>query len=188
MINVQDYTFTLSANGTYRMPVGGKYFKILAATGAVSVRGSWGSLSSLVVGQGISDTEFQELTFTDKSGASNTITVVVGEKDFVDGATGSVQVIANKVPQSGSYSNAQANITMSSAQLLAANAARQYFLLQNNDPSAFIYVGFGAAAVTAANGVRIIPGGNLELSGSVTTQQINVIGSAVTSAAVVVQG
>lgn len=188
MINVQDYTFTLAAGGTTRIPAGGRFFKILSSTGAVAVKGSWGSLSGLIVGQGISDTDFQDLTFTDKSGASNTITVVIGEKNFIDGATGSVAVLTNKVAQSGSFSNAQANITTSSAQLLAANAARQYFLLQNNDPSAFIYVGFGAGAVTAANGIRVIPGGNLELSGIVTTQQINVIGSAATSAAVVVQG
>ena len=188
MINVQDYTFTLTANGTFRVPAGGRFFKIMAATGSVSVRGAWGNLSGLTVGQGISDTDFQDLTFTDKSGASNTITVVIGERNFIDGATGSVVVLTNKVPASASFVASQKTVTNASAQLLAANSARQYLAIQNNDGSGDLRIQFGAAATLAA-GLKIPAGATWEPTGAVPTAAIFAIGTIASNANVnVVEG
>ena len=66
-------------------------------------------------------------------------------------------------------------MTNASAQLLAANAARQYLLIQNKDGAGNLYIAFGKAA-TVANGVRIIPGGAYELVGVCSTQEIRAIG------------
>lgn len=170
------YDFTIPANGVYRLLVAGDYFKLMTAAGAVNVQAEWGELRGLLAGQGLEATPFGYLVFTDVSGASNPVRVFVGDEKFIDGLGGTVNVGTNAVPKSAAFSNTAKTVTNASAQLLAANAARQYLLIQNQDPSGILWIGFGAGAVTTANGVRIIPGGAYELVGVCSTQAIQAIG------------
>lgn len=96
---------------------------------------------------------------------------------------GTVQIDATR----GAFTNTQASITASSQAILAANSARKYLLIQNNDSAAILYVTFGATA-TAANGVKIPPGGNYELNSNIPSNSVNIIGSAITSNVIVVEG
>lgn len=177
------YTFTIAGNGVYRLQVAGDYFKILAATGLVRVRGKFGELTSLVVGQGLEEADFDDLFFTDESGASNTITVFVGDRNFIDGLTGNVgisgtvntAVVAQKVA-SGAATNTQVTVTNASTTIDAANANRQYLLIQNKDATGIVYLNFGAAA-TVANGIQINPGGSWESGSFVPTGSVQAIGS-----------
>lgn len=84
-----------------------------------------------------------------------------------------------------SFVNTAKTVTNADAQLIAANAARRYLLIQNNNATGSIFVTFGVAA-TLALGVKIIPGGNLELSGPVSLQEIRAIGDIASNANVVV--
>ena len=184
MLPTKKYTITIPANGSYRLLVEGMFFKITACTGAVNVISDFGRLEAIQFGQGLEKTAFSYLLINDASGASNTVTVLVGDQNFIDAQTGNFAVTANKAPQSSSFVNVNATVTTASAQLLAANAARQYLLIQNKDPSGILYITFGAAA-TVANGLQISPGGAFELAGTVSTQLINAIGSIASNANVV---
>lgn len=178
------YTIDLGANASKELLVAGDFFLILTATGLVKIKAPFGELDNVTVGQGLQNTPFERLMFTDKSGASNTITVFIGDENFITGIVGSMAVTSNKVPQSGAFVNVNATVTNASAQLLAANAARQYLLVQNKDTAGSIYLNFGAAA-TVANGVAIGPGGVYELTGIASTQAINAIGSIASNANIV---
>lgn len=179
------YDFTIPANGTYRLLVEGDYFKIRTANGQVDVQADFGNLKRLIAGQGLEDSPFKYLVFTDVSGAPNAVSVIIGDEKFVDGLGGTVNVGTNTVPQTNAFTNQQKTVTNASAQLLAANAAREYLLIQNKDTAGNLYIGFGGGAVTAANGVRIIPGGAFELIGVCTTQAIQAIGDIANNANVV---
>lgn len=170
------YIFTIPAFSVYQLQVIGDYFKIIEASGAVNIKAEWGELKGLIAGQGLEATPFNRLEITDASGTSNTVRIYVGDEKFIDGLAGTVSVSSSTVPRSGSFANLNKTVTNASAQLLAANAARQYLLIQNKDTAGNLYVGFGAGAATVANGVRIIPGGALELVGVCTTQAIQCIG------------
>lgn len=185
------YTFTLAANATMGLLVSGEYFKIMSATGAVRINAPFGELDDLIAGQGLENTPFDKLSILNKTAATNTVRMLIGDRNFIDGMTGSISVssgsvavTSNKVPQSGSFVNVNGTVTNASAQLLAANASRQYLLIQNKDSAGSIYINFGAAA-TVANGVLIGPGGAYELTGIASTQAINAIGSLASNANIV---
>lgn len=179
------YTFTIAGNGVYRLQVAGDYFKILAATGLVRVRGKFGELTSLVVGQGLEEADFDDLFFTDESGASNTVTVFVGDRNFIDGLTGNVGISGtvntaqtNKDALQGIFSQAAFTVTSVNQQMLAANANRRYLLVQNNDSTGIVYLNIaGSTAATAASGIRLLPGESLEIQGFCPSGSINCIGS-----------
>ncbi|GKT19560.1 hypothetical protein AVHY2522_22930 [Acidovorax sp. SUPP2522] len=184
------YDFVVPANGPFLLTVAGDYFKILASTGALNVKADWGELSGLIAGQGLEDSPFQRLYFTDVSGGSNTVKLFIGDEKFIDGmsgtfniGTGSVQVTATVQPLAV-LSNLQKTVTSASTQLLAAKAGRKYLLVQNRDGAATVYLSFGAAATVAA-GVRIVPGGAFELVGTCTDQAIFAIGDVASQSNVV---
>ena len=145
-------------------------------------------------GQGFEKIPFDRLEITDASGASNTIKYVVATEGFLDGLTGAMTITAmpnvtigtNKQTIATALANTAKTVTNASAQLIAANAARQYLLIQNKDTSGSIYINFGAGAATVANGAQIGPGGAYEMSDVQSSQAIQAIGSLASNANVVV--
>lgn len=168
------YTFTIAANAPYRIPASGSSFKILAATGAVEVKGDWGKIDSCSVGQGINGTDFAYLVLTNLTGAPNTIRLIVGDAGFIDNITGVVGVTSNVAPTTGNMVFTAATVSNASAQLVAANANRKALTIQNNDPAGNIRVTTTTPA-TLTNGLRIINGGYWEPS-TAPTQALYAIG------------
>lgn len=78
------YDFTLTANGSFVLPVEGTYYRIRSATGSVQVKRDDGSLLELEVGQGECNQLFKRLTIVDMSGAANSGTIIVADNNFVD--------------------------------------------------------------------------------------------------------
>lgn len=95
MIPSKIYTFTLPANGTYPLNVIGSYFKILSASGPVSIWGdSFGNLGTIDAGQGLRDVPFGSLQISDTTGATNTVRILVAASTFVDDrVAGNVSII-----------------------------------------------------------------------------------------------
>jgi hypothetical protein len=184
MLPTKIYTFTLTAGQTYRLQVQGEYFKITSASGPVDIVSNFGRLDGMQTGQGLENTPFNDLVFTNASGASNTVKVLIGDQNFIDAMSGNMSIINNIAPQSSSFVNLQKTVTNASALLLAANPARENLLIQNNDGAGYIYVSFGAAA-TLLNGIKIGPGGSYEQTQTISTQDIYCIGSLASNANVV---
>lgn len=187
MIPTKIYTVTLAALGSFRLQVAGRFFKILTASGSVTLVSDFGTLTPLTAGNGLQKTPFNYLYFTDLSGGANTLTVVVGDENFLDNSLGSVAVTSQAPVTSSAFTQVAANVTNVSAVLLAANIARKYYLIQNNDVSGIVYVNLTGAAATAANGLRIPPGGgSLEVGPCVPLTAISAIGSIAANANVIV--
>jgi hypothetical protein len=187
-ISAENYDIVVPANSSLRIPCVGSYFKLLSTAGAVNLRSQNLRLNKMKSGQGVKETPFTELVFTDVSGGDNAISFLVSDREFVDATNGNANILSNKVAQSAAYANASATVTTTSTVVLAANANRQYLLIQNNDLSGQIYVTFGAAA-TPTTGIKIGPGGNYESGVVCSTQSVNIIGSVASNANVVtVQG
>ena len=189
MLQATIYTDTIAANAVLPRLFTGAYFNILSSTGPINVRTDEVNLRGLTAGQGFEEQPFARLELTDASGASNTITYVIADRGFLSGITGNMTISSIVPVQSGSFANSNQTITSVSAQLAAANTARKYLMIQNNDPTGNIFIGFGAAAVTVLNGFKITPGGFYEFSDVQSTQAIQAIGSIASNANVVlVQG
>lgn len=93
--------------------------------------------------------------------------------------------IAATVSARATFTNTQKIVTNASATLLAANASRNYLMIQNNDPTGVIFVAFGVAATLAA-GVRIAAGGYWEWDSAAPINSVQAIGSIASNANIVV--
>jgi hypothetical protein len=184
----QKYTFTLAAGAAQRLQVVGQFFRLISVTGAVKVQSETINLDALLTGDGIERTPFQWLQITDQSGAANTITIVVSDSAFLNAPVTNTVVTATKAPQAAGVTHTTWVIGPSSGSIASANTARQYLLIQNNSSTATIWVKFGAAAVTSANGIRIGPGAYFEWAGVIPTSLVNGIADAASTNLVVVEG
>lgn len=125
---------------------------------------------------------FTQVVFENTEQAGKRLRVFYGvDVDFVAGVSATISIGAQPAPRSD-FTNAQKTVTNASTQMYAANASRNYLLFQNNDATGIVYLGFGAGAVTAANGVKIPPGGFYELNSNVAQNAVQAIGSIASNA------
>lgn len=170
------YTFTLGAGQMWRQPIVGRFFRILACTGPVRLQTANVSLDQCIVGDGMEKTAFDWLAVTDQSGGSNTVTIVISDEAFLNAPQTNTAITSMVSPKSGGFLNTQKTVTNASGALVAASPGRQYLLIQNKDSQGNIFVTFGGAAATQANGLKISPGGYWEWSEVIPTGGINAIG------------
>jgi len=79
------YDFTLPANGSQQIQADANFYKILTASGDVSVTRDGGStVKPMRAGRGERNVQFLSLTIKDLSGAPNSGTILVGDSDFID--------------------------------------------------------------------------------------------------------
>lgn len=187
MINADIYTETLAAGASVHKLFSGAFFKIISATGPVTVRTSTVKLAGLVAGQGFEKAPFDYVELTDASGGTNTIKYVVATDGFLDGMTGNMAITSNVPPQSANFANAQGSVGVASALLVNANANRRYLLIQNNDSAATLRLRFGSAA-TAVTGIKIGPGQFYEMADVQSTQAIHALADIATTNVVIVEG
>lgn len=79
------YDFTLTANGSQQIQADANFYKILTASGDVSITRDGGStVKPMRAGRGERNVQFLTLTIRDLSGAPNSGTILVGDSDFID--------------------------------------------------------------------------------------------------------
>lgn len=95
MKELQQYTYTIPANGSVQIPASNDNFIIQASTGPLAVRGdTFGRLRGMVAGQGLKMVPFERLELFDESGAPNTVTLLMTPAEFVNQTfSGSVTIV-----------------------------------------------------------------------------------------------
>lgn len=127
---------------------------------------------------------FNKVLITNKAAVSQDIQFVARLGHEVEyNKTPVGDVIVTNV--NGAFSQSQKTVTNASAQLLAANPARRYCLIQNNDASGDVYVTLDGTAATTAKGIKIAAGGSYEVQNFNPTGAIFAIGSIASNANVV---
>lgn len=184
-------TTTLGANQRLEFSIQGDFFRLMAATQPVLVQyyrngAEIAEADQVSVGyaERFRGLKFDRIAITN---GANSQTVQIAARDgsevsYDTPPNGQVTVTNT----GGAFTQASATVTNTSGQLRAANVARRYLLIQNNDASGIVYVNLAGAAATVAGGVQIPPGGSYELSGFMPTGQINAIGSIASNANVIV--
>lgn len=135
---VKVYTFTVPANGAFPLLVISDYFRLQSATGAVDVSGdTFGTLPDLLTGQGLENTPYNRLVFTDKTGAPNTVSVLCSGDLFIDNRTYGVVSIAGAVDFSASSTLAlhtplSGSGSYKNAAVVLANVAQNVFTAAAN--------------------------------------------------------
>lgn len=197
-----DVTVTLQAGQAQEYFERGDFFRIMDASAPLSVifyrNGAEVSRAVNIVegyAERFSNADFDKVRL--ESATTNTVHFGIRLGNVIEydkAPTGDVNVLnfppaPTPTPVNGAFTHAVVAVTTSSIQLRAANTARRYLFLQNNDSVVDVWVRLDGAAATVGSGIKLAAGGSsLELQGYVPTGQINAIASASTSNVIVVEG
>lgn len=188
---MQTFKQTFAAPTIWELNISGSYFSTLECTNPVNVRFykggtllDLGNIQGLLAGLEVFGVDFDRVQI-DVTGA-DTVQIGIGNGQArYNRINTNTTITNNRQPSSAAFVNTQKTVTDASAQLLAANATRQYLLIQNKDAAGNVYIVFGAAATVAA-GIKITPGGSFEIPNTQSTGAIFAIGDIANNANVVV--
>jgi hypothetical protein len=188
-----DSTFSIAGGNALVLPISGNSFYIdqdLSVAGNAYVHFQDTNLQAssvpLFVGAGfIAKVPFTQLLIENKvAQAGKIIRIVYGvDIDFTAGVNATI-AITDQPPVRFSGTSQQHTSTTTSGQIVPANAARKFIMIQNKDASLDIYLGFGVTATTA-NGFLLKAGATMTLDAAVSTNAINSICPAGTNANIV---
>ncbi|MQY50832.1 hypothetical protein [Rhodocyclus gracilis] len=184
---MQTYQQTLTAGQQWRLGVPGSYFRVLSLANPVSIifmrHGSPAFTATNVLDGFWSqpDGGFDEVVITSATAQDVQVGITSGNAGY-DRAAGSVAITNS----TGNATQTTANVTNASTQILAAKPGRRYLMVQNNDAAGVVYLFFGAGPATAANGVKIAPGGSYVAEGWCPANAVQAIGSIASNANVVI--
>lgn len=191
---MQTFTQSFTVGTTWTLNVPGKYFTTLACSNPINVRFYKGGkqLDLGQISQLLAGLEVTLGNIADTAAAFDRIEIDTTGADTVQVGIGNGQARYNRsqgsvaiTNVSGAFVNAQKTVTTTSGTLLAANAARRYLLVQNNDATGDIYVRLDGIAATTTTGIKLPAGGSLELQGYAPTGAITAIGSIASNANIV---
>lgn len=184
--HTQIVTLVMGAGDVRQVLAGGVNFEVVQTTTPIDVRlmtrdgAEVSGMSQAEAGYFINGRAFDAVQIT--SAAAQTVKVFIGDAEAGSRrVTGSIAIGSNVTAQVAPANTAR-TVTSASAQLLAASSTRRYLLIQNKDATGSIYLNFGAAAATVANGLRIGPGGWWEWDSSIPTTAIQAIGDLASNA------
>lgn len=184
---------TLSAGVPVDYQEVGDFFRILAATADMTVTFYW-------QGREVAKAEGVSAGYAEgfKSGQFDKITIISATAQTIQFVTRLGNVVAYDAPPTGNvsvqnlpalqgaFTQANPAVTSASTQIMAANAARRYLLIQNNDATGDIYITLdGTEATVGGKGLKIAAGGSYEVPFYLCSGAIKAIGSIVNNANVV---
>jgi hypothetical protein len=188
-----DSTFTISAGNPAILPLSGNSFYIdqdpsIVGNATVHFQDTNLQTSSapIYVGAGfIAKVPFTQLLIENKSvQAGKVLRIIYGtDVDFTAGINATISV-TDQAPVRFSGTTAQHTSTTTSAQIVPANAARKFIMIQNKDALIPIYIAFGATATVAA-GFRLDAGATMTLDAAVATNALSSITASGTNANIV---
>lgn len=176
------HTYTSGVAEAKEFTEQGDFFRVMSATAAVDVIFYDATGAELARSEGVQSgyaerfrgRKFGKVRIT--SATAQAIQFVVRDENevFYDQPPNGQVTVTNV---RGAFTSTQKTVTNASGSLVAANAARRYLLVQNNDAAGIVYVNLQGATATAVNGVKLNPGDSLELQGYVPDNGITAIGS-----------
>lgn len=189
-------TINIAAGETKPYAIGGNYFEIVDAVSAIDVvltaleTQQEDSMRGALAGS-YAKTQFSNFSIT--SAAAQTIRVLVSSREGGTRRLSGSVTVTNDLNvtvknTAGAFTQSEPAITNAASTPIAANAARRYLLVQNNDNTANLRVTLDGSVPTAAHGIKITPGGSLELAGFVPTGAVKVIADQPTAVVTVVEG
>jgi hypothetical protein len=176
----------LIANQPVKFSDKGDFYRVLAATAPLTTRvyqkGRVLSEATAINAGYAEDFQdpFDELEIVSSVNQTVQIAIRLGSVIQYDQApVGNVQVTNTPTVTVGNVNSAanqnRASVTNANQQLLAANPARRYLIIQNNDASAVLRVTLNSVAATLTAGFRVSAGGVLEVPFWGITGAINVM-------------
>lgn len=189
---------TTTGAASWEINIPGRYFAILDCTYQVNVKLfkggkklDLGEISGVMSGLEcmVGDPADREPAFDRviiETSAADTVTVGIGNGQ-VRYSRGGNQLVT-VINTYGPFVHSAVAVGLASVQLRAAAQQPRYLLIQNRDLAGSIWVNLDGNAATQANGIKIGPGGSLELNTFIPNGAINAISDIAAAAILVVTG
>lgn len=175
-------TIKIAAGEAYELTAPGDYLRIRSASVALTIETDKREIIEASQGDDFELSNFTRLRISHDSASEQVVKLLISDGK----RAGSSQVSGNITLGGSSYSQDVATVTTASAELLPQNNDRRTLIIQNNSASGSVYVRLDGAAATAANGLKIAPGGSLVLDSNAPTGQVNAIGDIASNPSVIV--
>lgn len=186
---METISIPINAGETKAFALAGNYIEVLEAGGVMDIV-LYGPSGAVESARGSEQGAWMQETFTNftlKSSITQTIKLLItGRQGGSRRQAGAVSI----TNVNGAFSQAQTNVTnaVGGVSLLPAKADRRYLLIQNREAVGNLFVRLDGAVPTAANGLKVEPGGSLELAGFVPTGEVRAIADVAAASAIVVEG
>jgi len=188
---MKQITLKIAAGSAEEIGVVGDYVRIKTASVPVRIESESGQVDATIEeGDALNLKPFTRLRVSHSDAAEQTLTLLIGNGTSADSSkVGGSLAVASMPATAEAMTQAAPVVGVASVQILAANPARRFLMVQNNDPAADVYVNVAGAAASAATGVKLAPGASVVLDVCTPSAAIFAIASAVmTGALVVVEG
>lgn len=169
-------TLTLTAGATIEFHEVGDFLRVMSASGSLNVNYFRnGQIVTEAAGVTVGyaerfDMPFDKFTVYSAAGDTVKINVRLGNQVYLDSPpTGSITV-ANA---NGAATQGRASVTNADQTLIAANTARRWLLMQNNDSTSVLRVTVDGSAASATNGFRVQAGQTFEVPNFCVTGAIH---------------
>lgn len=193
---MKSITLKIAAGNPEDVAVSGDYVRIKSASVPVRIEAENGQVDATIEeGDALNLKPFTRLRVSHADAAEQTITLLIGDGTSSDSARvgGSVNVSAMPrvdvatMPAVARPMTQTANaVGVASAQLVAANAARRFLLIQNTDAAADVFLNVAGAAAVLNQGIKLSPGASVLFDVATPDGAVFAIASAATAAGAVV--
>lgn len=179
----------IAAGETKTFAIAGNYIEVLESNGLLDIV-LYSQQGAQKFARGAEQGAWMKEPFTNftlKSTIAQTVKMIVTGWEAGSRRQSGAVAVTNV---NGAFSHDQVNVTNAAGgvSLRAANADRRYLLIQNRDAVGNLYVRLDGAVPTAANGIKVEPGGSLELASFVPTGEVRAIADVAAASAIVVEG
>lgn len=178
-------TFIVPVGTPLEVAVQGDYVRVRQSTVTLFIENAEnGDKIEVSQGDDFEFGDFKRLRISHNDAAEQTVklTISKGKKAGSAQVGGSITV-ANPTVHQGAFTQGQTSVSNVVVQLLAANAARRYLMVQNNDASQVLRVVVNGTNPSATVGFRLQPGESLEFTNFCPTAAIKAIMESGTAAA-----
>lgn len=175
---------TVGAGVSEEIAVHGDYVRVKVCPVELRIEApESGEFAELAEGEEMFLSPFRRLKLSHASGASQVVTLLIGQGTRVGSAKLSGSVVLSG--QQGACTQAQVTVTNASTLLRAANASRRLLLVQNKG-AGNIFVELDGAAATVGAGLRLGSGDSLLLDAYCPSGAVYAIGDIASNPDVVV--
>ncbi|MHB1430404.1 MAG: hypothetical protein ACYCVW_17105 [Rhodocyclaceae bacterium] len=185
---MRPYAVTIPAGSVEEFAVVGDYIRLKTASVPVQfVVEETGESIELEQGDAANLSKFRRVKVLHADAAQQAIVFYVGNGTSADSSKVGGSIGISSMPAVAVAMTQTANaVGVASAQLVAANAARRFLLIQNTDAAANVFLNVAGAAAVLDQGIKLPPGASVLFDVATPSGAVFAIASAATAAGAVV--
>lgn len=172
---MRPYLIKIKPDSTEEIAVTGRYIRVDDSAVPVVIETRDGQNKvTLSEGNAVKVAPFSGVRISHESASEQIIRLYISDQGEIESSNiAGLVSVDNLAADQGAFTQGRVSLTNANQPLLAANPARRFLMLQNNDAAAVMRFTLDGNPATASNGFRLQPGDSFDLQGYQATGAIN---------------